>query len=489
MVEEKLVRLFTSWSGTQPASIEKLPGSGSNRIYFRLRGSGFSVIGAWNDDIRENDAFVSFTRHFCRNGFPVAEVLAYNQENRVYLLTDLGDTTLYQLLISSRSPNASFPSEILDLYKKALQWLPEFQITAGVGIDYAKCYPRNAFDRQSMIWDLNYFKYYFLKLAGVPYDEQALEDDFQKLCNFLLEARSEYFLYRDFQSRNIMIFEGQPWFIDYQGGRKGALQYDVASILFDGKADLPPQVRTELLNYYLDHLASRFNLKPEIFLKQYPAFILIRILQALGAYGFRGFYEKKTHFLQSIPFAMNNLRFLRIGNQFDFGLDSLIKVIDLIVDENGTYCKQLIKIAEGKKEFIGKPTESESKVLTVRINSFSYKNSIPIDQTGNGGGFVFDCRALPNPGRFEQYREKTGKDQDVIDFLKEEPSVKAFLDHTFSLVDQSVSTYTARGFTNLMISFGCTGGRHRSVYCAEQLARRLETNLQVKVVLRHIEQE
>ncbi|MCX6280032.1 MAG: phosphotransferase [Bacteroidetes bacterium] len=489
MAEEKLARLFTSWSGTQPASIEKLPGSGSNRVYFRLRGSGLSAIGAWNDDIRENDAFVSFTRHFHKNGFPVAEVLSYNCENRVYLITDLGDTTLYQLLSVARAPNASFPSEILDLYKKALQWLPEFQITAGAGIDYAKCYPRNAFDRQSMVWDLNYFKYYFLKLAGVPYDEQALEDDFQKFCGLLLEARSEYFLYRDFQSRNIMIFEGQPWFIDYQGGRKGALQYDVASLLFDGKADLPPQVRTELLNFYLEHLSSRFNLKPEIFLKSYPAFILIRILQALGAYGFRGFYEKKTHFLQSIPFALNNLRFLRTSNQLDFGLDSLMRVIDLIVDENGIYCKQLIKIAEDNKEFIFKPTESATPVLIVRINSFSYKKAIPGDQTGNGGGFVFDCRALPNPGRFEQYMEKTGKDLDVIHFLQEELSVKSFLDNVFSLVDQSVSTYTSRGFENLMVSFGCTGGRHRSVYCAEQLARRIQAYPQVKVVLRHIEQE
>ena len=489
MIEGKLTALFANWSGFVPASIGKLPVSGSGRSYFRISGGGLSVIGAWNDDINENLAFTAFSRHFHSKGLPVPEVLLSSKDNRSYLQSDLGDTTLYQLLLEKRDNDSVFPRGIADQYKKVLDWLPEFQISAGRNLDFSQCYPRQAFDRQSMMWDLNYFKYYFLKLSGLPFKEQELEDDFIKLCDLLMNAGLDYFLYRDFQSRNIMIFEDKPFFIDYQGGRKGALQYDVASLLYDGKANLPNQTRDELLRYYLEILTTRFRLNPDEFLQYYPRFTLIRILQALGAYGYRGYYEQKLHFLQSIPFALSNLRFLRLTNQLNFGLGYLMKLIDQMVDESGPYYKQLVQLSEINALSINKLNTNNLSLLTVRINSFSFKKSIPIDPCGNGGGFVFDCRALPNPGREEKYKTKTGMDQDVIDFLEREPSVKTFNENVFSIVNQSVATYIERSFKNLMVSFGCTGGQHRSVYCAETLAKRLAGNQRVKIELHHVEQE
>ena len=471
-IEKKLFSLYTSWSSMAPVSIAKLPGSGSNRIYYRIHGINGTVVGVYNDNVLENAAFIAFTNQFRKDGLPVPEVLADDPANCIYLLTDLGDTTLYQLLAEKRTKEDNFPVEILQLYKKAISWLLVFQVKAGQNLDYALCYPRAAFDRQSMMWDLNYFKYYFLKLAKIPFDEQALEDDFTALCDLLSEADPDFFLYRDFQSRNIMIMHGEPWFIDYQGGRKGALQYDVASILMDAKADIPEQVRTELLFYYLDKLEEVYPVDREKFLKNYYGFVLIRILQALGAYGFRGYYENKPHFLQSIPFALRNLQYLRENQNIGFELHSLMKVIDKMITKPELY-----------------ESISKKSPLTVTILSFSYKNGIPPDKSGNGGGFVFDCRALPNPGRFEEFRHLTGKDQLVIDFLKKESSVDVFLNHIDTLVDQSVKAYIGRGFEHLMVSFGCTGGQHRSVFCAEELAKYLKERFSVSVTVRHVEQE
>jgi hypothetical protein len=339
-----------------------------------------------------------------------------------------------------------------------------------------------------MMWDLNYFKYYFLKLSGIPYEEQPLEDVFNKLCDLLIIPGYKFFLYRDFQSRNIIIFKNKPYFIDYQGGRKGALQYDLASLLYDGKANLPDRVRDELLGFYLHVLDSEYKLNPDIFLRTYPAFILIRILQALGSYGFRGYYEKKAHFLSSIPFALKNLRNLRSAGQLNLGLDYLMELIDNMVDEKSQFYLQLISLASSPAKSDTVFSGKDQFALTVRIASFSYKKKIPADPTDNGGGFVFDCRALPNPGRYDQFKEKTGKDQEVIDFLKNEASVKSFLENVCFLVEQSISNYLERGFNHLMISFGCTGGQHRSVYCAEQLAGHLRKNSRLKIVLIHTEQ-
>jgi len=523
-IEQKLIQLYTSWCGKAPLSLVKLPGSGSYRSYYRLRGTLETVIGAHNGDVRENEVFISFTGHFRREGLPVPEILANDPEGRVYLLSDLGDTTLYQLLTQKRAGDLSgspltrqegegFPSEVMEIYKKVLGWLPVFQVKAGQKLNYELCYPRAAFDRQSMMWDLNYFKYYFLKLAKIPFEEQALEDDFTTLCDILLQADAGFFLYRDFQSRNIMVVNGEPWFIDYQGGRKGALQYDIASLLTDGKADIPIAVRQQLLHYYLDKLGELFPVDRENFLRIYHGFALIRILQAMGAYGFRGYYEQKPHFLQSIPFALRNLQYLRANKLIGSGLDTLMEVIDRMVDTRELYNPFPATVNDsipgiypgdspGEQSISriypeGSPGEQSisriypgdpSQKLTVTIRSFSYKKRIPIDENGNGGGFMFDCRALPNPGRFDEFRQLNGKDQPVIDFLEKEQSVSDFLGHVRSLADQSVSTYLSRGFEHLMVSFGCTGGQHRSVYCAEKLAKHLKTKFKISIILIHLEQ-
>jgi len=470
VTSKKLISLYKSWSGKEPLKLEKIPGSGSSRQYFRITGKQGSVIGAVNQDERENEAFFSFSRHFRDGGLPVPEILAINPKRNCYLLTDLGDISLFSRLTESRKEKGMFPGEIVDLYRKVLEWLPQFQVETGKELDYTKCYPRPVFDRQSMLWDLNYFKYYFLKLVKASFDEQKLEDDFETLTTFLLSADADYFMYRDFQSRNVMIVDGHPWFIDYQGGRKGALQYDVASLLYDAKANIPEPIREQFLGYYLEVLNRYIPVNLEIFTGYYHGFILIRILQALGTYGFRGYYENKPHFLQSIPYALKNLQFLIETGKIPVRLPMLMKAFQGIITE--------FKL----------PSRSQVKSnLTVEITSFSYKNGIPVDDSKNGGGFVFDCRALPNPGRYPEYQILTGKDRDVIEFLKKEVAVDEFINHSFSLVDQSVQNYIDRGFIHLQINFGCTGGQHRSVYCAEVLANYLKDRYPVNIEVKHTE--
>jgi hypothetical protein len=334
------------------------------------------------------------------------------------------------------------------------------------------CYPRASFDRQSIAWDLNYFKYYFLRLAGVPFNEQALEADFSRLTKFLLGAPHEYFLYRDFQSRNVMLRDGQPFFLDYQGGRRGALQYDIASLLYDGKADLPPALRQKLLDCYLDCLGGFIDLKRDAFMEHYYAYVYVRILQALGAYGFRGFYERKAHFLQSVPYALTNLQWLATNVKLPIALPALMEALGSLSQSE-------------KLQGLAAPANE----LTVRIFSFSFHREMPVDDSGNGGGFVFDARSLPNPGREERFRLLNGKDEVVKEYLEREESVGTFLRSAEALVDESVRAYQRRGFSNLMASFGCTGGQHRSVYLAEQLAKHLRGTAGVKVVLRHEELE
>jgi hypothetical protein len=360
----------------------------------------------------------------------------------------------------------------VDAYRTVITILPRFQIEAGRDLNYKVCYPRASFDRQSIAWDLNYFKYYFLRLAGIQFNEQALEDDFSRLTKFLLSAGHDYFLYRDFQSRNIMWRDGQPFFLDYQGGRKGALQYDVASLLYDAKADLPPELRRQLLDHYLDTLSGFVKVEREAFMQHYHAFVYVRIMQALGAYGFRGFYERKVHFLQSVPYALKNLRWLLHHVTLPIALPTLL----------GAFHSMLVS------EKL-QPLASDSDSLVVRIFSFSFHRGWPKDESGNGGGFVFDGRSLPNPGREERFKALTGRDAPVIEYLNQQDSVHQFLASVLSLVDASVSEYQRRGFKNLMVSFGCTGGQHRSVYLAEQLAKRLRGRNGVEVVLRHRELE
>ena len=362
--------------------------------------------------------------------------------------------------------------QVVESYRKVIATLPRFQIEAGRDLNYKVCYPRGSFDRQSISWDLNYFKYYFLRLAGIPFNEQALEDDFSRLTKFLLSAPRDYFLYRDFQSRNIMLRGGQPYFLDYQGGRKGALQYDVASLLYDAKADLPPELRQQLLDHYLEKLGGYADVKREAFMQHYYAYVYIRIMQALGAYGFRGFYERKVHFLQSVPYALKNLRWLQHNVTLPIALPTLLQAFHSM-------------LASEKLQSLA--TDADN--LVVRIFSFSFHRGLPKDESGNGGGFVFDGRSLPNPGRQEQFKALTGRDGPVIDFLNQQESAHQYLAGVMSLVDSSVHNYQQRGFKNLMISFGCTGGQHRSVYLAEQVAKRLRSRSGVEVVLQHRELE
>ena len=468
-----LKQLFEQHFHTPVEGIVPLQGElgGSGRKIIRLAGAKQTAIGILYGVREENVAFLEFSRHFRRHGLPVPEIYAEDLAQGAYLEQDLGDTTLFEFLSKNRAGENIAPPAV-EAYRKVVAVLPRFQVEAGRDLNYKVCYPRGSFDRQSIAWDLNYFKYYFLRLAGIPFNEQALEDDFGRLTKFLLSAPHDYFLYRDFQSRNVMLRDGEPFFLDYQGGRKGALQYDIASLLYDAKADLPPELRQQLLDHYLDTLAGYIDLDREAFMQHYYAYVYVRIMQALGAYGFRGFYERKAHFLQSVPYALKNLRWLLHNVKLPIALPTLMDAFKSM-------------LASEKLQGLA----SEADNLVVRIFSFSFHRGWPKDESGNGGGFVFDGRSLPNPGREERFKTLTGKDAPVIDYLNQQESVHQFLASVMSLVDASVNEYQRRGFKNLMVSFGCTGGQHRSVYLAEQLAKRLRGRNGIEVVVRHRELE
>ena len=468
-----LKKLFEQHFHAPASHLQPLQGDlgGSGRKIIRLSNEKSTAIGILYGVREENVAFLEFSKHFRRHGLPVPQIFAEDLSHGAYLQEDLGDTTLYEFLSKNRT-GADIAPEVIEAYRKVVAVLPRFQIEAGVDLDYKVCYPISSFDRQSIAWDLNYFKYYFLRLAGIPFNEQALEDDFSRLTDFLLSAPRDYFLYRDFQSRNIMLRNGDPFFVDYQGGRKGALQYDIASLLYDAKADLPPELRQQLLDHFLDRLAGFIELDREAFLHYYYAYVYVRIMQALGAYGFRGFYERRAHFLQSVPYALKNLRWLLHNVRLPIELPTLMAAFHSM-------------LASEKLQALAAETQN----LVVRIFSFSFHQSLPTDETGNGGGFVFDGRSLPNPGREEQFKSLTGKDAPVIEYLQQQESVHQFLASVMSLVDACITTYQHRHFKNLMVSFGCTGGQHRSVYLAEQLAKRLRPRSGLEVVLRHLELE
>jgi len=444
---------------------------GSGRKIIRLSNEEVSAIGILYGVREENAAFLEFSKHFLGHNLPVPEIYGEDLNQGAYLEEDLGDVTLFDFLSSNRDRENIAPA-VVEAYGKVIAILPRFQIEAGRDLDYSKCYPRASFDRQSINWDLNYFKYYFLRLAGISFSEQALEDDFESLTNFLLSADRDYFMYRDFQSRNIMLRGGSPFFLDYQGGRKGALQYDVASLLYDAKADLPPELRQQLLDLYIERVQEFVPLEREKFLHYFYAYVYVRILQALGAYGFRGFYERKAHFLQSVPYALKNLRWLLHNVKLPIALPTLMEAFNSM-------------LASEKLQGLASSGEN----LRVRIFSFSFHRGWPKDESGNGGGFVFDGRSLPNPGREERFKALTGKDATVIEYLNQQESVHQFLASVMSLVDASVHNYQQRGFKDLMVSFGCTGGQHRSVYLAEQLARHLRARSGVDVVVKHRELE
>jgi aminoglycoside/choline kinase family phosphotransferase len=487
-----LKNLFTKRFGAAVERVQPLQGElgASGRKIIRLSGGAFSAIGILYNVREENVAFLEFSKHFRSLGLPVPEIYGEDLSQGAYLEEDFGNTTLFEFLSANRTGSGISPT-VVEAYRKVVALLPRFQIEAGRDINYNACYPRAEFDAQSIAWDLNYFKYYFLKLAGVPFNEQLLEDDFKRLTTFLLSARSDFFLYRDFQSRNIMLRDGQPFFLDYQGGRKGALQYDIASLLFDAKADLPQALRQELLDLYIERAGDLIALERSAFMRHYYAYVYIRMMQAMGAYGFRGFYERKSHFLQSVPYALKNVEWLLQNVELPIALPALMDAFGGMRDS-----ETLQELSSGE----GPPTiavasnksgirASKENDLTVRICSFSFRRGIPKDESGHGGGFVFDARSIPNPGREERFKVLTGKDQPVIEYLNQQESAHQFLGSVMSLVDASVKTYQNRGFTSLTVSFGCTGGQHRSVYFAEQLAKHLNGSNGVKVVVRHLELE
>ncbi len=441
---------------------------GSGRKIIRLTSGPRTAIGILYNVREENAAFLAFSKHFRKHNLPVPEIYAEDLDHGAYLEEDLGDPTLFEFLSKNRQGAVIAPA-VVEAYKKVVAILPRFQVEAGRDLDYSVCYPIASFDRQSIAWDLNYFKYYFLRLAGIPFNEHSLEDDFSRLTDFLLSAPRDYFLYRDFQSRNILLRDGQPYFVDYQGGRKGAVQYDVASLLYDAKADLPPNLREDLLHDYLRALEKFIHVDRDSFLRYYYAYVYVRILQALGAYGFRGFYERKVHFLQSVPYALKNLRWLLHHAELPIALPALMAAFQGM-------------LASEKLQSLS--TDADN--LIVRVFSFSFHQGLPRDETGNGGGFVFDGRSLPNPGREDRFKSLTGQDAPVIDYLNQQESVHQFLASVLSLVDASIASYQSRGFKNLMVSFGCTGGQHRSVFLAEQLAKRLRNRPGLEVQLRHL---
>ncbi|MEW5929261.1 MAG: RNase adapter RapZ [Gemmatimonadota bacterium] len=471
-VQQILRRLFKQHFGKVPASILPLEGDGSSRSMYRVVGDGYeTAIGVVGPDREENRAFISYSRDFRSVGLPVPQVYAADEEAGVYLEEDLGDSTLFDALSLAREADAGrsdFPAEMVPVYRRVLEVLPRFQVEGGRVVDYSVAYPRAAFDRQSILWDLNYFKYHFLKLAHVPFNESRLEKDFKRLTTFLLGADTRHFMYRDFQSRNVMLRDGEPWFIDYQGGRRGALQYDVASLLFDPKAAIPEALRDRLLEHYLDALEKYLPVDREQFRQHFRGYVFVRIMQAMGAYGYRGFFERKPRFLASVPQAIRNVERLLETGFLPVELPELRAVFERIVASR-TLRKTPVQVPPG---------------LTVQVGSFSYKNGYPEDGGGHGGGFVFDCRALHNPGRYAEYAGLCGCDEPVVKFLEEVPEVEEFWKHVRAIVDSQVDTYLTRGFTSLSVHFGCTGGQHRSVYFAERLARHLGRKFpQVNVAL------
>lgn len=466
MVTTILKNLYFSFVGEPADNITELPSSGSNRRYFRLKGKQ-NLIGVSGTSPEENQAFLYMAEHFRKKGLPVPEVFCSSEDNKFYLQEDLGDTLLFDAIEKGRK-SCVFDEEERLLLRKTIRLLPTVQFAGADGFDFNQCYPQPEFNHRSILWDLNYFKYCFLKATGLEFQEDYLENDFQKMADVLLRNSSATFMYRDFQSRNVMIKDGEPWLIDFQGGRKGPVYYDVASFLWQAKAKYPEELRMELLQDYIDALSKYMPVDERYFLNQLRHFVLFRTLQVLGAYGFRGYFEKKPHFIQSVPFAIENLRQLLRSDypEYPYLCEVLRKLTDL-------------------KQF---SDDIKKRTLEVRVISFAYKKGIPNDPTGNGGGFVFDCRAINNPGKYERYNHFTGLDEPVIHFLEEDGEITQFLEHVYHIVDASVKRYMDRGFTNLSVCFGCTGGQHRSVYSAQHLSEHLNKKFGVKVHLTHREQ-
>lgn len=462
-----LLELYKQYTGCTADSLQCIAGSGSNRKYYRIKSAWGSLIGVYGNIEKENKAFIEISKEFNKCDINAPKVLAVSNDSLYYLTDDLGDNSLFFNYISK-----GFTPECVELLHKTIAILPKIQFEVGKNLDFSICFPQAEFDERSIKWDLNYFKYNFLKLSPIEFDEALLEDCFDHLVNILLCDSTSTFLYRDFQSRNIMVKDSQPYFIDFQGGRKGPIYYDLVSFIFQAKANIPTHIREDLINTYLDNLKKYTQVNEDEFKKNLLLFALFRNLQVLGAYGYRGLIEGKAHFISSIPFAIKNLKNLLEENSF-CGIDYLIKVLKKLIEYHSDHTEE----------------EIDHNKLCVDIYSFSYKKGIPADYSGNGGGFVLDCRAVHNPGRYKEYKQLTGLDKEVIDFLEEDGEMLTFMESVYELADASVARYLERGFTHLQFCFGCTGGQHRSVYGAEHLAKHLSEKFGVQIRLTHREQK
>ena len=480
---ESLIQLYTSYTGKAPKECNKIAGGGSNRQYFRLCDEeGNSVIGAIGTSLEENNAFIYLSRHFSDRELLVPQILAVSDDGMAYLQTDLGTTNLYEAIKTGRENSGNYSDEEVSLLRKTIRLLPKIQVHGAVGLDFSNCYPQESMNEQNVMFDLNYFKYCFLKTTSLDFNEVKLEECFQNMAQSLGSSSESYFMFRDFQARNVMLVNGtEPCFIDYQGGRRGPLQYDLVSFLWQSSSHFGSELRNNLIDEYISSLKQHVNVDEVAFKETIPQWVLFRILQVLGAYGYRGRYEKKKYFLDSIPAAIQNLRdILAIPSSCPYPY--LYKLL-----------KELTELDEFKTPSQAPATPSVSKYdnsgqLKVRVYSFSYKKGIPEDTSGNGGGYVFDCRATHNPGRYEPYKKLTGLDKPVIDFLEENGEILHFLKDVYSLADVHVKRYMERGFTSLMFSFGCTGGQHRSVYSAQHLAEYIHEKYGIEVSVVHREQ-
>lgn len=471
---QSLSLLFLEATGKRVGEQIALTASGSNRRYYRIESEDktASLIGVQGTSRDENHAFLYMAEHFMQKGLNVPKVMAVSDDEMNYVQQDLGNVLLFDYIAEGRKTGV-FSAKEKDMLRKTMRALARFQVVGAEEFDFNQCYPQPEFNLRSILWDLNYFKYCFLKATGLDFQEDKLENEFERLAYILLQNRMNAFMYRDFQSRNVMVRKEAdgtevPYFIDFQGGRKGPVFYDVASFLWQAKANFHPDLREELVEVYIEELQKYMPVDREVFYETLKHFVLFRTMQVLGAYGFRGYFEKKPHFLQSIPFAIDNLRHLLKHASEDYPY--LIEVL-----------QKMTEMKQFKDVGVRKP-------LVVRVMSFSYKKGIPADPSGNGGGFVFDCRAVNNPGKYERYTHFTGMDEPVIKFLEEDGEMLPFLEQAYQLVDFSVKRYMDRGFQNLMVSFGCTGGQHRSVYSAEKMAQHINDKFGVEVQLIHREQ-
>lgn len=503
---QKLTKLYVDYKGEEPINIEKLPGAGSNRQYYRfVDKNGGTIIGVIGTSRDENHAFIYMDNHFSLRKLPVPKVLAVSDDELRYLQTDLGHSSLFDAIKGGREAGGRYNQKEQQLLIKAIKELPKIQIEGAREMEWTNCYPQPEFDKEGVLFDLNYFKYCFLKATGLDFHELKLEANFRMLANDLTSEDCDSFLYRDFQARNIMLDENDnPYFIDFQGGRKGPYYYDVASFLWQASAKYSFKLRRKLVYEYYNSLKNYIEVPSERhFVDRLSLFVLFRTLQVLGAYGFRGYFEHKKHFLDSIPPAMDNLReLLKLNSDifpYPYMMDMLKKLTELpqfIHKEEPTLSR-----ADGYKITDSKVYAAHSQdgpatfssydgkgPLVVSVNSFSFRKGIPDDPSGNGGGYVFDCRSTHNPGRYEPYKKLTGLDEPVIRFLEDDGEILTFLEEVYKLADHHVMRYIQRGFTNLMFSFGCTGGQHRSVYSAQHLAEHLHNKFGIEVHVNHREQ-